>query len=189
MFFTISEIIDLILMILAIGYIFSTFIKREPTEGYDPLTYYKKNTFFEDLKYGIIIAAPAIVLHELAHKFVAMAFGAIAILHAPLSLYIIVIVMRLLNFPLLFFVGGYVEHTLLPPLPSALVSVSGPLTNLILYLLCQGIVKFKLIHRKNYKMLGIIAKLNLFLFVFNMIPFPGFDGYNFVSELLKLIKF
>ncbi len=185
MLFTIGELIDLVIMVFAIGYIFSTFIKKEPTEGYDPLTYYKKSTFFEDIKYATIIAAPAVVLHELAHKFVAMSFGATAILHAPIEWYVLAIIMRILKFPLFFLVGGYVAHTALPPLESAVVSIAGPLTNLILYGTCIVLVRFKLIHRKHYNTIGIIGKLNLFLFIFNILPLPGFDGFNFISSLMR----
>ena len=189
MFITLNEIIAIVAMTFAIGYIFSTFIKREPTEGYDPLTYYNKSPFLEDLKYGAMIAAPSVVLHELAHKFVAMGFGATAVLHAPYSLYAIVILMRMLNFPLLFFVGGYVTHTPLPALQSAAVSVAGPLTNLILWGLCLLLIKGKFVNRKYYRMLGISAKLNLFLCVFNMIPIPGFDGYHFFRSLIMWFGF
>jgi Zn-dependent protease len=186
MLFTIWEIIDLVIMVLAIGYIFSSFIKREPVGGYDPLTYYKKNTLLEDIKYASMIAAPAVVLHELGHKFVAMAFGATAILHAPLTWYAIAVVMKLLNIPLFFFVGGYVTHTALPPLQSALVSAAGPLINLIMYLICFGLVRFKKIYKKYYKMIGIAGRLNLMLFGFNMIPLPGFDGFNMFASLIQL---
>jgi Zn-dependent protease len=189
MFITVREIIDIVLMTLAIGYIFSTFIKRQPSEDYDPLTYYKKNQFLEDIKFGAMIAAPAVVLHELAHKFVAMGFGATATLHAPLGWYAVIIVLRLLNFPLLFFVGGYVTHSGLPSLQSSFVSIAGPLTNLILYGLFILVIKFKLVHRKHYRMLAISAKLNLFLAVFNMIPIPGFDGYWFFRSLLMYFGF
>ena len=150
MLFTLWELIDLVIMVFAIGYIFSSFIKREPAAGYDPLTYYKKNTLFQDIKYASIIAAPAVILHELGHKFVAMFFGATATLHAPLTWYAIVIVMKLLNFPLFFFVGGYVEHTALPPLESALVSASGPFVNLLLFLICTGLIKYRLVNKKYY---------------------------------------
>lgn len=173
-------------MTFAIGYIFSTIIKREPEEGYDPLKFYQKNQIWENLKFGAMIAAPAVVFHELSHKFVAMMFGATAILHAPIGWYIIVIILRMLNFPLIFFVGGYVTHTPLPPLESALVAVAGPLTNLALYLICMSAIKFKLVHRKYYRMAAISAKLNLFLMIFNMLPLPGFDGYHFFMSLLKI---
>jgi Zn-dependent protease len=194
MFFTIGELIDLVIMVIFIGYIFSSFIKRTPTEGYDPLTYYKKSSIIEDIKFGIMIAAPAVVLHELAHKFTAMAFGATAILHAPSLMgipygwYILVVVMRALNFPLFFFVGGLVEHTALPALPSALVSLAGPLMNLILYLGCQGLVKFRIVKKKHYMMVGIAGKINLFLAGFNMIPLPGFDGFNFFAAIIDWFR-
>jgi len=184
MFITIAEIIDIIIMTFAIGYIFSTFIKRQPEEGYDPLKFYEKNPFWEDLKFGSMIAAPAVVLHELAHKFTAMAFGATATLHAPIGWYLVIILLRMLNFPLIFFVGGYVSHTPLLPLQSSIVAVAGPLINLILFLLCISLVKFKLINRKYYRMITISGKLNLFLFIFNMLPIPGFDGAHFFSSLL-----
>jgi len=174
---------------LAIGYIFSTFIRRKPQEGYDPLKYFNRPSLWDDIKYSAAIAAPAIVLHELAHKFVAIAFGATATVHAPLEWYIPVIIMRLLNFPLFFFVGGYTQiNSYLPPLQSAIVSLAGPLMNLILYVTCTLLVRYKVVHRKYYNMIAISGRLNLFLMIFNMIPFPGFDGFGVVSELYKIIK-
>ena len=147
-----------------------------------------------------MIAAPAIVLHELAHKFVAMAFGATATLHAPYMMYAIVVVLRALNFPLIFFVGGYVTHTILPAFPSALVSVAGPLTNLIVWFLIQTAVKQKLIKKNLYgvesnpilikKNLDIwipMSRINLFLAIFNMLPLPAFDGYHFFANLIRAI--
>ena len=186
MFISPKEIIDLVIMTFAIGYIFSDYFKREPLEGYDPLTYYQKPQLWENIKSASMIAAPAVVLHELAHKFVAMSFGATATLHAPYTMYAIVILLKLMNFPLLFFVGGYVSHTILPPVESSIVSIAGPLTNLVLWLSCLAIVKFRLISKKYYKILVPVAKLNMFLFIFNMIPLPGFDGYNFISSLFSV---
>ena len=187
MFISIQEIIDIALMTFAVGYIFSGFFKKQPAEDYDPLTYYKKNSVWEDIKYSAMIAAPAIVLHELSHKFVAMGFGATATLHAPYYMYAFVIFLKLINFPLLFFVGGYVSHTPLAALPSALVSISGPLINLVIWLLCILLIKNRLINRKHYRIAGLIGKLNMFLFIFNVLPVPGFDGFNFFASLIQLI--
>jgi Zn-dependent protease len=183
-FLSVQEIIDIIAMTFAIGFIFSRFFHRKPSEGYDPLTYYQKSSLWEDIKHGAMIAAPAVVLHELAHKFVAMSFGATATLHAPYTMYFLVILLTLIRFPLIFFVGGYVSHTPLPALQSSIVSIAGPLTNLVLFGLATLLVKRKLVHRKYYEPLALIAKLNLFLLAFNMIPFPGFDGYHFFRGLI-----
>ena len=185
-FITFNEIIDIVIMSFAIGFIFSGIFKREPTEGYDPLKFYQKSGIWEDVKYATMIAAPAVALHELAHKFVALAFGATATLHAPYFMYAIVVLLKLMNFPLLFFVGGYVSHTALPPLGSSLVAIAGPLMNLILWGAAWSLVNFKLIKRKYYRTFIYIAKLNMFLFIFNMIPIPGFDGYHFFDSIIRL---
>jgi Zn-dependent protease len=182
---TLIELIDIIIMTFAIGYIFSDFFKRQPLEGYDPLKYYQKSQFFENIKFAAMIAAPAVVLHELAHKFVAVSFGATATLHAPYTMYAIVILLKLMRFPLLFFVGGYVTHTPLPALQSSLVAVAGPLTNLILWVTSILIVKHNLIDKKYYKIIVPMGKINMFLFIFNMLPIPGFDGYHFFSSIFQ----
>ena len=185
MFIIIQEVIDIIIMIFAIGYIFSDVFRREPLEGYDPLKFYRKNARWEGIKFAALIAAPAIVFHELSHKFVAMFFGATATLHAPYMWYAIVILLKLMKFPLLFFVGGYVSHTALPAIESSMVAIAGPLINLLLWVLCLLAVRYKLINRKYYKIIVPMGKLNMFLFIFNMIPLPGFDGYNFFYALFK----
>ncbi len=175
------------IMTFAIGYIFSDFFRRDPLEGYDPLKYYQKPALWENIKFAAMIAAPAVVFHELAHKFVAIIFGASATLHAPYFWYAIVILLKLMRFPLLFFIGGYVTHTPLPLLESSLVAIAGPLTNLILWLASLAIVKYRLIDRKYYKILVPMGKINMFLFIFNMIPLPGFDGYNFFANIFRAL--
>lgn len=189
MIITVQEMIDIVIMTFAIGFIFKDMFRRIPKpehHNYDPLKQFHRSGFWDDLKQSIMIAAPAIVLHEFAHKFVAMGYGAAATLHAPYSMYAIVILLKLINFPLIFFVGGYVSHTALPPFQSAMVAIAGPLTNLTLYLLCTSAIKFRWIHRKYHPMVFVAGKLNLFLFIFNMIPIRGFDGYHFFSSLMQV---
>ena len=69
--FTLVEIFELIITVFAIGYIFSGFI-RKPAH---PLKILLKNRYFnwEDTKYSAMIVAPAVILHELGHKFVGIA--------------------------------------------------------------------------------------------------------------------
>ncbi len=190
MLITPQEIVDILIMIFAIGFIFKDMFKRIPKphhhRDYDPLLHMKKSDFWEDLKHSMMIAAPAIVLHEFAHKFVAMSYGATATLHAPYTMYAIVIALKLINFPLIFFVGGYVAHTALAPFPSAMVSIAGPLTNFIIFLLCTAAVKYNWIHKKYHPMVFIMGKLNLFLSIFNMLPIRGFDGYNFFQSIMQV---
>ncbi len=189
-FISLAEVIDIIIMSLAIGFIFKDVFKKQIKHNgeYDPLkdSRYTKKGIFDGLKTSIMIAAPAVVLHELAHKFVAMGFGAEAVLHAPYFMYVIVIILKLIGFPLIFLVGGYVAHTPLAAFPSAMVSVAGPLMNFILWGGIMLGIKNHWFDRKYYKILVPMAKLNLLLGVFNMIPIPGFDGFHFFSSLFAL---
>ena len=190
MFITISEVIAIIAMTIGIGYIFSGYFKKPVDyDNYNPLKFVdKQSKVWEDTKFAAMIAAPTIVFHELAHKIVAMSFGAEAIINAPYAMYAIVMILKAIGFPLLFFVGGYVSHTALPALPSAAVSIAGPAINFVIYGLCVLLVKKKLVRHKYFHILVPMGKLSLFLGVFNMIPIPGFDGYNFFSALIEAAK-
>ena len=185
----IFELIDIIIMSLAIGYIFSNaFSKPISTDNYDPLKNYKSSTNnWQNIKRAALIAGPAIALHELSHKFVAILFGAKAVLYAPYGMYFLVIILKLLGFPFLFLVGAFVSHTPLPAFQSSLVSVAGPMANLLLWYLSLQAVKRKWFDQKYIGYLVPFAKLNFFLAIFNMIPIPGFAGFNFIVFLFKAI--
>ena len=68
------EIVDIIIISLALGYIFKDFFRKPAPIEYDPLTHYK-NQRKDNFKFAILVTAPAVVLHELGHKVVAMIFG------------------------------------------------------------------------------------------------------------------
>ncbi|MBI5390425.1 hypothetical protein HZB02_02980 [Candidatus Woesearchaeota archaeon] len=189
MFLSFQELFDIVLMTFAIGFIFSRLFQRRSrviTADYDPLVAYQRPSIWDEILQGAKIAAPAVVLHELNHKFVAMAFGAEATLHAPYVWYAIVLVLILINFPLFFFVGGYVTHTPLAAIPSALVAFAGPFMNLLLWALAEAAIRYNWIPEKHHADLKMMAKINLFLAGFNMIPLPGFDGWNVVTSLWSL---
>ena len=79
------EFVELVVMVVAIGYIFSGFIAIRPKTVYDMM--HPKRFNFQDFKFAMLVVAPAIVLHELAHKFVAIGFGVDEIFHmSPLGL-------------------------------------------------------------------------------------------------------
>jgi Zn-dependent protease len=182
----IFELIDMVIMSLAIGYIFSDLLRKPAPENYDPLVHYKKRSFaWENIKFAALAAGPAVVLHELAHKFVAMSFGAQAVLYAPYGFYLLVVILKAIGFPLLFFVGGFVAHTPLPYLPSALVALAGPLTNFIIWLAITIALKRNLIQKKYRLFLIPLAQISIFLAIFNMLPLPGLDGWGFFTDLIK----
>ena len=190
-FITLAEIIDIVIMAVAIGFIFKDVFKRPIMHAgeYYPLKddRYRKKNFLDGLKLSIMIAGPAIVLHELAHKFVAMGFGAEATLHAPYFMYVVVVILKLIGFPLLFFVGGYVAHTPLAAFPSAMVAIAGPFVNFLIWgVITWGMKKHWFPH-KYHKILFPMARLNLFLGAFNLLPIPGFDGFHFFSSMYHVL--
>jgi Zn-dependent protease len=191
------EIFDIIVMCLAVGFIFKdTFRRPAPlAHEYEPLDAYdkklKKRFDWEGLWFAIIVAAPAIILHEFGHKFVAMAFGLSATFHAAYLWLGIGAVLKLLSFPFIFFVPAYVSYpAAASDIQSALISVAGPLVNFILWLSALIILRSKNLSRKltmpQRHGLYLVKMINLFLFGFNMIPIPGFDGWHFFSSLWNI---
>src|SRR3989344_1650583 len=191
------EILDIIIMSLALGYIFKEYFKpyHKPHENekYDPLATFKKASKYKitnSIKYSILAVAPAIVLHELAHKFVGLAFGVPSTFYASYGFLILGIVLKLVGSPFLFFVPGFVSHPSTTPFISSLIAVSGPLTNLMLWgiaiILIKNNKKFNF-SEKTIMVLGFMRKINIFLFFFNILPIPPFDGYQFFAGILSLL--
>src|SRR3989344_4651532 len=153
-----GEIIDLVLMTLFVGYIFSDIIPVR-REHYDPLVHYKRKFDFEGLKFAIMATAPAIILHELAHKFVALGFGLDAIFYAfyrssfTLMLGIFTIISKLTGFGFMFFVPGVVGISGNGTnLQFALAALAGPFVNLVLWLGAGYLLKHRM-HGKKHHML------------------------------------
>jgi Zn-dependent protease len=193
---TIREIIDIIIMSFFIGFLLSDVFKRfQPRkEYYDPLAVRERQKFgidWNSLKFSTLVTAPAIVLHELGHKFVAMGFGLNATFNAfyanstTLFLGIVALLMKFMNFGFIFIVPGYVEISELGtnPLQMAIIAFAGPAVNLILWLVSALILKKKLVDKKYLPFVYLTSKINMFLFIFNMLPFFFFDGYKVFSGL------
>ena len=190
---TLGEIIDLVLMTLFVGYIFSDMIPVR-RESYDPLTHYRKRFDFEGLKFAIMATAPAIILHELAHKFVALGFGLDAVFYAfyrstfTLMLGLLTIVSKLTGFGFMFFVPGFVSISGTGThLQFALTAIAGPFVNLVLWLGAWLLLKNKLYRKRHFLLLVLTQRINMFLFIFNMLPIPGFDGFNFFTGLIRAV--
>ncbi|MEK6808233.1 MAG: hypothetical protein AABY14_00935, partial [Nanoarchaeota archaeon] len=76
-------------------------------------------------------------------------------------------------------------------LESALTSIAGPLANLILWVICWGLLRTKFINKRYKKLIPaliVAKKINMLLFVFNILPIPGFDGYHFLVEIVNWIR-
>ena len=108
-FFTFGEIFDIIIMTAVVGYIFSGLFKRPVEEDYDPLKHFKAGFDINDLKFAILVTAPAIILHELGHKFVALSFGLEAVFQAAWLFLGLALILKLMNFGFIFIVPAYVS--------------------------------------------------------------------------------
>ncbi len=193
---SLRELIDIVLMTLFVGYIFSGFIKAPSPSSYDPVAYYKlprkkRLGFSEDFKFAALVTAPAIILHELGHKFTAIAFGAHAQFHAAYSLLILGAILKAMNFGFIFFVPAYVTHTaLIHPWQNALIAFAGPGVNLVLWLGCKYYLKLFSVKNPVYKQAIILsARINMYLFFLNMIPLKLFgfslDGWQVFEGLYR----
>ena len=187
--FTLLELFDIVLMTLIVGYIFSGTFRKPVEHDYDPISHYKYGFHginWEDFKLSVIVTVPAIIFHELGHKFVALGFGLEAQFHAAWTFLALGLAMKLLNFGFIFFVPAYVailgNST---PLQSSLIAFAGPAVNLILWLGSLAMLKFKSFPKKYNGVLLLTGKINMFLFIFNMLPIPGFDGSKVFMGLIK----
>ncbi len=177
MLITFTEVIYFIILTVVISYIFSDIFSR-PKTVYDYM--HPKKFNLEGFKIAAIATAPAIILHELAHKFVAMGFGFSATFKLFPTGLAIGVILKLVRSPLILIAPGYVVPSSALtnfPLPYRLVALAGPLTNLLLWLAATIILKTKSnLNNKHLIILHITKKINMILFLFNMIPFGPFDG-------------
>ncbi len=187
---TIHEILDLVIMVAAVGFIFKNSFSI-PKSDYDPLEEFKHGkSFFDDgFRNAIIVAAPAVVLHEAGHKIVALMFGLTATFHAAYEWLAFGVVLKLFNAPFVFFVPGYVSYSgHVGPLGNAMIAFAGPLVNLLLFLFATLAIKQRWFKAKHAPYFVLTKQVNLFLFIFNMLPFGFFDGSQLLDGVISLLR-
>ncbi len=189
--FSLREIVDIILMTVFVGFIFSGYIKRSRPVHYDPLQALQQQQSFlgvdlHDLLFAALVTAPGIILHELAHKFTALSFGLSATFHAAYFWLILGVLLKLMGVPFIFFVPAYASIAgASTPLQSALIAGAGPAINAMLWGFAYGAVKYHWFQKKYDAALSLTSRVNMFLFIFNMLPFFFFDGYKFFEGLFR----
>lgn len=123
---------------------------------------------------SMVTVGVGFLLHELAHKVVAVRFGQVAEFRADYSMLFVALVGAFVGF--LFAAPGAVHHRgRLSAREHGLIALAGPVTNLAL---AAGFLAFSLAFPS-----GILARvgtfgllINVLLAGFNMIPFGPLDG-------------
>lgn len=186
--FTKKEFSDAIIIIVAIGYIFNNVFKPKVKNIVDYYMQTKAGFNWNDFLFACAVVAPAIIIHELGHKICALLLGLTATFHAAYTWLGIGILLKLLNFGFIFFVPAYVEiqGTTLP-IYSSLIAFMGPFVNLAFWIIASLILRTKKISQKAVYFWFLVKRINMFLFIFNMLPIPGFDGFKVYSGIISTI--
>lgn len=175
--FSARETRDLVIAWLALGVAFTLFLLVTASGGVSPvglLDLVGTGLFVELLVLSLLTAGVGFLLHELAHKVVAIRFGQAAEFRADYTMLGLALAAALVGF--LFAAPGAVYHAgRITKRESAGIALAGPLTNVALaglflpvFLLADGGFLFRA------GQLGVT--LNAVLAGFNMIPFGPLDG-------------
>jgi len=171
------ELLQMAITCLGIGYIFMDFFKKPSTEMY----YYSRAGRREFLL-ATIAAIPSIVFHELGHKFTAIFFGGIASYHLHPFLFLGVL-LKAIGFPFIFIVPAYVNISGLVSWQYTLIALAGPLVNLAVWGISKLVTRYEWAKGEKYLFFLVLGRINKWLFIFNMLPFPGTDGYKVLMGL------
>lgn len=157
--------------------------------------------------YFLVSLLVGMIFHEFMHGFVAYKLGdntALEMGRLTLNPLKHIDVTTTILLPLVMILLGLPPILAAKPVPfnpykvkfgeigSSLVSLAGPLTNLILAILASAVLNF--IQPRSLSIdtfILLFVEVNIGLFVFNLIPFPPLDGsrvlYGFAPEPLRKI--
>ena len=160
--FSRRELRDLVLAWVALGIAFTFFFGGGTTA-------LRNGEFVRLFPISMVTAGLGFLLHEIAHKVVAVRFGQIAEFRADYGMLFLAIAMSLAQF--IFAAPGAVHHRgRLTPKEHGLIALAGPVTNLGLAALFLPVLLVSV----EVAVYGV--GINLLLAGFNMIPFGPLDG-------------
>jgi len=179
--FSQRELRDLTVAWLALGVAFTLLLERELVAALDldgNIGGLNPSVVAETLTISLLTVGVGFLLHEIAHKVVAVRFGQVAAFRADYRMLGFAIVGALVGF--LFAAPGAVVHRgRLTMKQNGLIALAGPVTNLLLSVVF--LVPFFVVLATGTS--GFLADLatrglqiNLLLAGFNMLPFGPLDG-------------
>jgi Zn-dependent protease len=117
-----------------------------------------------------------------------MGFGLEATFHAAYQWLVIAVLLKMfLGF--VFFVPAYVSFAGATQFQGFLVALAGPAVNGLLFLGTWLYMTYSTKKRSQEmtRFLVLFKRINGFLFVFNILPIPGFDGFHVLTNLAGML--
>lgn len=172
--FSDRELRDLGLAWVALGVAFAVFFAGG---GSGLVALLSRGGFLAAVVVSLLTAGLGFLLHELAHKVVAVRFGQIAEFRADYGMLFLAVVSALAGF--IFAAPGAVYHRgVLSDKEHGLIALAGPAVNLVL-----AVVFVPVFLVGTFAGIGFLdlvgsrgVAINLFLAAFNMLPFGALDG-------------
>ena len=161
-------IIAYVVLTLAFSFIFSGGIWNKQFHS----------SFLTLLPIAALAVALSFILHELMHKFVAQHYGAWAEFRTWPSGLMITIVSSMLGFLIGLPGATYIFSNSFTRRQNGIVSLAGPLTNVIVFLIFIVIGLALAPKPQTYlaTAIGVVTFISLWLGFFNMLPIPPLDG-------------
>lgn len=164
--FSTRELLDLGAAWVALSVAFMIIILR-------PFYAFPVSVIVQQLALSFVTVGVAFLLHELAHKVVAIRFGKIAEFRADYGMLFVAIMGATIGF--LFAAPGAVYHQGRSTLrQNGIIALAGPVTNLVLAAIFAPLAFLAGGFLGSIGSLGL--SINLFLAAFNMVPFGPLDG-------------
>jgi Zn-dependent protease len=172
--FSDRELRDLVVAWIALGVAFAVFFAGG---GRGLLALLSGGGFTAAVVVSLLTAGVGFLLHELAHKVVAVRFGQIAEFRADYGMLFLAVVSALAGF--IFAAPGAVYHRgVLSDREHGLIALAGPVANIGLAVLFVPVFVAGVLTGSEF--VGLLGgrglAINLFLAAFNLIPFGALDG-------------
>jgi Zn-dependent protease len=181
-----SELRDLVVAWIALGVAFGVFFLRylEVQIFPAPGEALSSPLFVRLLLISLVTVGVGFLLHELAHKVVAVRFGQVAAFRADYPMLALAVGAAFAG--VIFAAPGAVHHQgYITERENGLIAVAGPVTNVVLVAVFLPLATVEVLAASVDGLAGQVGQLgviiNAFLAAFNMIPFGPLDGRKVVA--------